>query len=128
MVRLFHCNYGTRRIAEKLGRERKTVRAILREEGCDPAARSPASAAKASKLDPYREAVKEKVEKRLTTTRILREIKERGYPASLSPASGPRVELEVVPLPSYADGAVQARRDISGLMNQLAADFDRVAA
>ena len=46
----------------------------------------------------------------------------------LSPASGPRVELEVAPLPSYADGAVQARQDISGLMSQLAANFDRVAA
>jgi transposase len=57
-----------------VGRSRKIVRRVLEEAGlCD----EPQS--DQSKLDPYREQIKERVAKQLTTTRILREIHGLGY-------------------------------------------------
>jgi transposase len=59
----------------------------LREEGllnkartqAAPPSSPPARRASASKLDPYREEVKERVRKGLSTTRILRELQALGY-------------------------------------------------
>lgn len=69
--------YGTRAIAPRVLLNRKAVRRILCDEGHDPAQSTRATAA--SKLDSFREAIEERVQKRLTTTRILREIRELGY-------------------------------------------------
>lgn len=71
-----HEFYGTREIARRVGWSRKIIRRILGEEGClDP----PHPTHRASKLDPFRETIESKVEKGLTVTRILREIREEGY-------------------------------------------------
>ena len=75
ILHLHQQSYGTREIARRVLLNRKTVRRILREEGHDPA--PPTSPA--TKLDPFREAIHERVEKRLTTTRILREIRTLGF-------------------------------------------------
>ncbi len=75
ILHLHQQGYGTREIARRVLLNRKTVRRILREEGHDPA--PPTSPA--TKLDPFREAIHERVEKRLTTTRILREIRTLGF-------------------------------------------------
>ncbi|MGE0359029.1 MAG: IS21 family transposase [Burkholderiales bacterium] len=67
-----------------MGRSRRTVQRVLREAGQLPASSSSDSPAKrakrdSSKLDPYREEIKDRVTKGLTTTRILREVQELGY-------------------------------------------------
>jgi len=69
------------RIARELGLDPKTVdRAIKTEEHPKRKER-----AQGSILDPYREYINQRLEKYdLTATRILREIKERGYPGSYS--------------------------------------------
>jgi len=64
-----------RRIALRVGHDRKTVRRILQEEGLLD--RHPPE--RAGKLDPFREAIQERIRKRLTVTRILREIRAQGY-------------------------------------------------
>jgi transposase len=74
IVRL-HQHYGTRRIAERVGLSRKQVRTVLHQEGCT---RAPPPAA-TSKLDAFLEALTAKVTLGLTTTRILRELRELGY-------------------------------------------------
>jgi transposase len=76
MAELRQRGYGLRRIAQVCKRNRKTVRSILQEQS--PAS-SPTQQSAASKLDPFRESIRDKVEKRLTTSRILREIRELGY-------------------------------------------------
>lgn len=77
---------GTRRIAAALGRGRHTIRRALEEAGrLTPRKtgvlrqRLPEAQAKASKLDPFRERIAERVAKGLTVTRILRELREEGY-------------------------------------------------
>lgn len=80
---------GTRAIAAAVSRDRKTVRRVLREvellaaptpaEAAAPSPTPPDAAARASLLDPYREEIKDRVAKGLTTTRILRELRELGY-------------------------------------------------
>jgi transposase len=77
ILHLHEQGYGTREIALRVLRNRKLVQRILREEGHDPARSTRASSA--SKLDPFREAIQERVEKHITTTRILREIRALGY-------------------------------------------------
>jgi transposase len=67
--------YGMRQIALRIGRDRKTVRRILQDEGLLD--RQPPD--QTGKLDPFRETIQEKVRKRLTATRILREIRQQGY-------------------------------------------------
>ena len=62
--------YGTRRIAERLGISRKIVRNITAK---------PHQNVLSGKLDPYREAIQQRVTQHLTTSRILREIRELGY-------------------------------------------------
>lgn len=74
---------GTREIAKRLGLGRRLVRRVLDAVApkAEETAASPEAAATeaASKLDPYREAIAERVAKDLTTTRILREIGDLGY-------------------------------------------------
>ena len=71
-----HALYGTRRIAERVGMTRKVVRRVLQEEGHLAVRRAKEVA---TKLTPYLQQVADKVHKRLTVTRILREIRELGY-------------------------------------------------
>lgn len=73
-----HPHYGTRQIALRVGLKRKIVRRVLLEEGHAP---NPATDTKETmrKLDRFEDAIKERVQKRLSTTRILREIRAVGY-------------------------------------------------
>jgi transposase len=71
-----HQFYGTRQIAQRVALSRKIVRRILSEHGSLPAPRRPQAS---SKLDPFRASIQTKVASGLTTTRILREIRELGY-------------------------------------------------
>ncbi len=74
IVRLHHEGYGTRQIAPRVVLSRKVVRQVLDEAGCS---HNPPQ--QPSKLLPFREKIADKVKKRLTTSRILREIREAGY-------------------------------------------------
>ena len=68
--------YGTRKIAPRVGLGRKVVRNILIQQGLlDQDGLPP----QPNKLDPFKEIIEEKVGQGLTTSRILREIKELGY-------------------------------------------------
>ena len=78
-IRKLHPYYGSREIGRRVGRSRKVVRRALRELGL---LTPPERTQDESKLDPYREAIKVRVDKDLTATRILREIKELGYDGS----------------------------------------------
>jgi transposase len=75
IVELHRHHYGMRQIALRIGHDRKTVRRILDQEGRID--RHPPN--QAGKLDPFRETIQEKIRKRLTVTRILREIRQQGY-------------------------------------------------
>jgi len=66
---------AVRAIAKKLGRDPKTLRRALGRSG---PSRPP------SKLEPFQEMIRERADKGLTATRILREIRERGYSGSLT--------------------------------------------
>ncbi len=77
ILRLSEAGLGTRQIAKQIGRSRHSIRRVLIRVG--RLSSSEAKSAKASKLDPFRELIKEKVGKGLTTTRILRELREQGY-------------------------------------------------
>jgi transposase len=82
ILRLHGQGLGTRPIARTLSRSRTTVQRVLREAGQLELARPSepiAPRAKSSKLDPFRERIKEKAEQGLTTIRILRELRESGY-------------------------------------------------
>lgn len=74
IVRL-HAFYGSRQIAERVNESRKVVRRVLREEGCTKARTTD----QASLLTPFLEPIEQRVLKRLTITRILREIRTLGY-------------------------------------------------
>jgi transposase len=74
IVRL-HEFYGTRQIVTRVGKSRKVVRRVLKEEGC----LSSRPAGDASKLTPFLQQIDERALKGLTVTRILREIRELGY-------------------------------------------------
>jgi transposase len=71
-----HPHYGSREIARRVGLSRKVVLRVLRQLGLSSAAKD---SAQSSKLEPFREAIRLRVDKRLTTTRILREIRALGY-------------------------------------------------
>ena len=71
-----HAYYGSREIARRVALSRKIVRRILSEEGCLEKAPPRSSQ---SKLERFRPIIKEKVDKGLTVTRILREIRAQGY-------------------------------------------------
>jgi transposase len=64
---------GAKKIARQLGIGKQTVRRYLRQEHV------PRYKPRASKIDPYREEIRQRVEQGLTGTRILREIRELGY-------------------------------------------------
>jgi transposase len=74
ILRLHQQGYGMRRIAPRVGWCRKVVRQVLDEEGL-----SHHPPPQPSKLLPFRDQIEDKVKKRLTTSRILREIREAGY-------------------------------------------------
>ena len=83
ILKLHEMDFGTRRIATKVGLGRKVVRHALEQMGRLETKQTTASRApKSSKLDPFRELIREKVGKDLTTSRILREIREAGYTGS----------------------------------------------
>lgn len=71
-----HAFYGTREIARRVGYSRKIVRRVLSAQGC---LSPPERTRKASKLEPFRQTIEQKVSTGLTVTRILREIREQGY-------------------------------------------------
>jgi transposase len=83
---LHKLGFGTRRIEKKAGIGRKVIRNVLEEHGLkeNPVPRPSSSGQQQSKLDPYREQIREKVEKHLTGARILREIRKLGYAGSKS--------------------------------------------
>lgn len=74
IVRL-HEFYGTRQIAQRVCESRKVVRRVLREEGCG----SSRKADPQSLLTAFLEQIQERALKRLTISRIHREIRELGY-------------------------------------------------
>jgi transposase len=76
IVELHQQGYGTRQIARRVCHDRKTVRRVLLQKGLLHPISTPPSP---NKLDPFRELIRQKVDKNLTLTRILREIREAGY-------------------------------------------------
>jgi transposase len=80
IVRLHGMGFSLRKTAKTTGLGRKVVSRVLVDKGLteNPLPR-PRPKKNASKLDPYKERIKEKMEKHLTITRILREIKQEGY-------------------------------------------------
>ena len=80
ILKLNAAGLGTRQIAKQIDRSRHAVRRVLLGAGRLSTARKPKTRVpKASKLDHFRELIKEKISKGLTTTRILRELREQGY-------------------------------------------------
>lgn len=80
MIRHMH-NQGVPkvRIARELGLDRKTVRKAISEDERPDGERQ----SRGSILDPYKDYIKQRLGKYdLTATRILREIKDQGYPGS----------------------------------------------
>ncbi len=71
-------------IARRLDLDRKTVRKYLSLDRRDPDAVCVAS--RASKLDPYRDYLLERIGRypQLSATRLLREIRDLGYPGQVS--------------------------------------------
>lgn len=67
--------YGKRKISKRVGYSPKHVVGVLREEGLlqEPGAVAP------SKLAPFHDEIAKRVQKGLSTSRILREIQELGY-------------------------------------------------
>jgi transposase len=76
IVELHQQGYGTRQIARRVCHDSKTVRRVLLQKGLLNPISTPPSP---HKLDPFRELIRQKVDKNLTLTRILREIREAGY-------------------------------------------------
>lgn len=83
--KLHRMEFGTRRIATMVGLGRKVVRRVLEQMGhlkskrtCPPPPSTKTTKA-TSKLDPFRQQIQEKVNKQLTITRTLREIRQAGY-------------------------------------------------
>lgn len=103
IARLHKLGLGTRKIAPKVGVGRKAVRSLLQTLGYleSPAtARATTSSVRPSKLDPFRDLIKEKVQKKLTNARILREIREQGYQGGLSILAEYTRTLRVQPKPA----------------------------
>jgi transposase len=69
-----HKFYSARQISPRVQLTRKLVERVLAEHGLPPQPMQDGS-----KLDPFRELIEQRVSKRLTTTRILREIQQVGY-------------------------------------------------
>jgi len=82
IVKLHKQKFGTRKIAPKVGTSRRVVRDFLEEHGYlkkQQRRLTIEAAVRASKLDPFRQLIREKAKKQLTVSRILREIKAQGY-------------------------------------------------
>jgi transposase len=82
IIELRQKRYGLRAIAKRVLRDRKKVRRVLTEQGLltlPPATASATDPTSATKLDPFRATIQDKVRKDLTISRILREIRELGY-------------------------------------------------
>jgi transposase len=92
-------HYGSREIARRVSLSRKVVRRVLEEEGVT----SPTRAKSQSKLDRFREQIELRVQKQLTTTRILRELREQCYTGGRSILSrhvrSLRAQLRIGPRP-----------------------------
>jgi transposase len=80
---VLHDHYGSREIARRVGLSRKIVRRILEEAGRLSLMSSPTD-----KLSGFDDLIRSKVEKGLTTSRILREIREHGYPGGRTILAG----------------------------------------
>ena len=80
---ILHLNefYSARQISPRVGLSRKQVGRVLEANGLSPTPQKscPQQSKDISKLEPFREAIAQRVRKKLTTTRILREIREVGY-------------------------------------------------
>lgn len=101
IVKLHRQSFGTRKIAKKLGLGRKVVRGVLAELGylgSKSGARAQV-ASRASKLEPFRERIKEKVDKGLTVSRVLREIRSEGYDGGRTILADYVRKLRVPPAP-----------------------------
>ncbi len=68
-----HAHYGTREISRRVSLSRKVVRRVLREEGVLVPTK------RASLLAPFSAQIEGLVDKDLTTTRVLRELRALGY-------------------------------------------------
>ncbi len=79
ITKLRKVGYGMRKIAARVGCDRKSVRKVLQEEGLSEAPPPQPRQSTRSKLDGFKETIKELAEKGLKTPRILREIRETGY-------------------------------------------------
>ncbi len=77
IVRLHDQGLGLRATARRTSRSRKLIKKVLKQAGRLIEGRT--QPAPASKLDPFRELIKEKVERGVNTTRLLRELREQGY-------------------------------------------------
>jgi len=79
IVRLKEMDFSARGIAKKTALGRKVVCRVLREKGLleNPPPRPLCK--KASKIDPFKERIREKMDKNLTVSRIQREVTEAGY-------------------------------------------------
>jgi transposase len=99
---VYHRCRAIRRTAGAVGRDRKTVRRVLEEAGVriTPPGHSPPD--RASKLDPFRETIREKAAQRLTLTRVLREIREQGYKGSRTILADHVRTLPSTPAPAMA--------------------------
>ena len=82
IMKLHQLGYGTRRIAPRIGTSRGVVRSALAKLGITKPATNPNQPKKQNLIDPFRQTIQEKVENNLTTSRILRELKEQGYQGS----------------------------------------------
>lgn len=75
-----HDFYSARQISPRVGLSRKIVGRVLEEHGLTSSPKhSPELETHGSKLDPFRPMIEKRVRNRLTTTRILREIRQVGY-------------------------------------------------
>jgi len=80
IARLYGMEFSVRKTAKTTGLGRKVVRGVLAEKGLiENPSPSPRRKKDGSKLDPYKERIKEKMDQHLTISRILREIKQEGY-------------------------------------------------
>lgn len=81
ILRLHREGEGIRPIAKRLKMGRKTIRRVLRNAGLLTETRKPTDAAQPtpSKLDPFKDLVREKAQEGLSSPRILREIRALGF-------------------------------------------------
>lgn len=71
--------YSVRQIARRVSLRRELVTRVLQARGRAPLPARSRASKQESKLDRFRELIAQRVQKRLTTTRILREIRKVGY-------------------------------------------------